>query len=537
MAGPNDAPPAPPAAAPAAPAAKKTAARGGTKNPRLFVRALHLEDLDGIQELHKRAYPGFSPWSREQLENHLRIFPEGQIGIEFDGALVATSSSLIVDAAALGNQHTYEDVCPNGKIDPHDPDGDWLYGIDIAVDPAHRGQHLARRIYDARKELVVNRDLRGIMFGGRMPGYGRHKKTLTPTDYLRRVLRKELRDPVVTAQRANGFVARGVLKNYLPDDAESGGYAVLMEWLNPTWAPPDQQRVTSVRVAAVQYEMRAVKSFEEFATQCEFFIDTASEYRADFLLFPELLTNQLLSLVSGARPGESARHLDQFTTRYTEFFSSMALKYNVNVVGGTHLVVESNTLFNVCYLFHRDGRIDKQYKIHVTPAEARWWGVSPGRQIEVFDTDRGKVACAICYDVEFPEYARITKAKGAEILFVPYNTDIRSGHLRVRACSQARAIENNMYVVTAGATGNLPQVEGADIHYAQSAILTPSDIAFARDGVAAEATPNVETMLVHDLDLSTLRKMESAGTVHTWPDRRTDLYSIRFLEQTGTLVV
>ncbi len=520
-----------------APRPKRTPGRPNAKNPRLVVRALALSDLDDIQEVHKKAYPGFSPWSRENLENHLRIFPEGQIGVEFDGKLVATSSSLIVDSSTLEGHHTYEDVCPRGSIDPHDPEGDWLYGIDIAVDPSHQGLRLARRIYDARKLLVADHDLRGMMFGGRMPGYKRHQKTLTPHDYLRRVLRKELRDPVVTTQRANGFVARGVLKNYLPSDTDSGGYAVLMEWVNPTWSPPDRPRTTSVRVAAVQYEMRSVKSFDEFATQCEFFIDTASEYRADFLLFPELLTNQLLSLVPSDRPGGSARQLDQFTTRYVEFFSAMAIKYNVNVVGGTHLAVENETLFNICYLFHRDGRIDKQYKIHITPAEARWWGVSAGRQIEVFDTDCGKVACAICYDVEFPEYSRITKAKGANLLFVPYNTDIRSGHLRVRACAQARAIENNMYVITAGATGNLPQVEGADIHYAQSAILTPSDIAFARDGIAAEATPNVETMLVHDLDLNTLRRMESNGTVHTWTDRRTDLYGIRFLDGAGTLTI
>jgi predicted amidohydrolase len=516
---------------------RKKAAGRSSDTKRLVVRPLTIADLDDIQAVHQKAYPGFPPWSREQLENHLRLFPEGQIGVEFDGKLVATSSSLIVDSRRLEGHHTYEDVCPGGTIDPHDPNGDWLYGIDIAVDPVHRGVRLARRIYDARKALVADYGLRGMMFGGRMPGYAKHQKTLTPHDYLRRVLRKELRDPVVTTQRANGFVARGVLKGYLPSDADSAGYAVLMEWLNPTWSPPDRPHISSVRVAAVQYEMRGVQSFEEFATQCEFFIDTASEYRADFLLFPELLTNQLLSLVQSSRPGGSARELDTFTARYVEFFSSMAIKYNVNVVGGTHLTVENDTLFNICYVFHRDGRIDKQYKVHITPSESRWWGVSPGRQIEVFDSDVGKVACAICYDVEFPEYARIVKSKGANLLFVPYNTDIRSGHLRVRACSQARAIENNIYVVTAGATGNLPQVEGADIHYAQSAILTPSDIAFARDGVAAEATPNVETMLVHDLDLDTLKRMESNGTVHTWPDRRTDLYSIRFLDGTGTLVV
>ena len=82
--------------------------------------------------------------------------------------------------------------------------------------------------------------------------------------------------------------------------------------------------------------------------------------------------------------------------------------------------------------------------------------------------------------------------------------------------------------MTSGAVGNLPHVQGADIHYAQSAILTPSDIPFARDAVAAEATPNVETMLVHDLDLALLRRTQANGTVNIWPDRRTDLYEIHY---------
>lgn len=514
--------------------AKKQPSR---KQPRLVVRPLEMSDLDAIRALHQRVYQDLEPWSRDNLDNHLRLFPEGQIGVELDGSLVATSSSLIIDSDELGGQHTFEDVCKDGNLRGHDADGDVLYCIDIAVDPQHRGIRLSRRVYDARKELAVRLNLQSIRFGGRMPNYHRYAAECSPSEYIRRVLKKEVRDPVVTAQRANGFIPRAVLEGYLPADRESGGHAVLMEWINPDWVLGDRRRVATLRVASVQYEMRPVRSFDEFATQCEFFIDTAAEYRCDFLLFPELLTTQLLSLVPASTPGECARRLDEFTPRYVEFFGQMAIKYNVNIVGGTHLTLEDETLYNIAYMFYRDGRLDRQYKVHITPSESRWWGVSQGQEIRVFDTDCGRIAIAICYDVEFPEYVRAVKAKGAEVLFVPYNTDIRSSHLRVRVCSQARAVENHLYVVTAGATGNLPQVEGADIHYAQSAILTPSDIAFARDGIAAEATPNIETMLLHDLDMASLRRTEAAGTVRTWPDRRTDLYSIRVRDGEQELIV
>ena len=120
---------------------------------------------------------------------------------------------------------------------------------------------------------------------------------------------------------------------------------------------------------------------------------------------------------------------------------------------------------------------------------------------------------------------------------MPYNTDMRSGHLRVSHCAHARCIENHCYVVVAGATGNLPSVDAADIHYAQSGIYTPSDIAFDRDGVAAECTPNVEMVVIHDLDLNQLAHHKQFGTTRNWLDRRTDLYSVKFKDGKKTIEV
>jgi predicted amidohydrolase len=228
--------------------------------------------------------------------------------------------------------------------------------------------------------------------------------------------------------------------------------------------------------------MRRIRNFDEFATQCRYFADVGSDYKADFLLFPELVTTQLLSCIKVKRPGLAARKLAEFTPRYLELFSQLAIRHNINIIGGSQFTVEDEHLYNVSYLFRRDGRLGKQYKLHVTPSERRWWGVSPGSQVEVFDTDRGKIAILICYDIEFPELSRIAAAKGAQIVFVSFNTDERTAYLRVRYCAQARCIENQLFVAIAGCTGNLPFVQNADIHYAQSGILSPSDICFSRDG-------------------------------------------------------
>ena len=491
------------------------------------VRPLTLDDIEAVQRVQVRGMQGIEPWRKEELAAQIARFPEGQIGVEIDGRLVATSSSLLVDGDTWEERHTFAQVCDEGKIGNHDPDGDTLYGIDIVVDPEFRGLRLARRLYEARKQICLDLNLERMFIAGRIPGYRERSATMSAREYVRRVLKKELEDRVVNAQVANGFSVLRVLADYLPEDTDSRGYAVLMQWLNPDYVPPDRTNTPSrVRVAAAQYRMRPVRSFEDFASQCDFFADTASEYRCDFLVFPELLTTQLMGLLPPGPPGQMARGLASFTERYVELFSRYALRHAVNIVAGSHMTVEGDQLYNVGYLFKRDGGVERQRKIHITPSELRWWGVTPGRSVEAFDTDCGKVSILICYDVEFPELGRIARSKGAGLFFVPYNTDIRSGHLRVRTCAQARCIENHVYAVTCGAVGNLPHVDNADIHYAQSAVLTPSDIPFARDGIATEATPGVEAMLVHDLDMAVLRRTLRTGTVRPWLDRRTDMYGV-----------
>ena len=265
---------------------------------RVLVRPMRVSDIEAVRALQRRCFPGIEPWDPDQLISQIQRFGPGQLCVEYGGKLVATSSSLLVDGEDFAGVHTYGEASDDGYIRNHDPDGDTLYGIDIAVDPALRGMRLARRIYEARKELAREHNLRAILIAGRIPGYHRHAASMTADEYVRRVMRKELKDPVMTAQLANGFAVREVIVGYLPNDKESCGHAVLMEWLNPGHTPESGSLPRTARVAAVQYQMRNIPSFDAFAQQCAFFIEAASEYRADFVLFPELLTNQLQALVT-----------------------------------------------------------------------------------------------------------------------------------------------------------------------------------------------------------------------------------------------
>ncbi|MEO1232105.1 MAG: GNAT family N-acetyltransferase [Myxococcota bacterium] len=507
---------------------------------RLELRPIRASDHRSLVEMGKRCFPGMEAWTLAHIESQTRRFPEGQLCIEVEGALVASCATLVVSSLDYGEEwHDWARVSDDGYIRNHDPEGDVLYGIEIQVDPEFRGMRLARRLYNARKDLARRLNLRSIIVGGRIPGYGAHADALSARAYVEEVIAKRLYDPVLTTQLANGFVLKRLIPDYLPDDEASRGYATFLEWGNLDYQPPHRKKgrharaVDPVRVSLVQYEVRPVEGFEAFARQTEFFVDVAADKGSDFVLFPELFTTQLLSVAPSKRAEEGARLVAQFTPQYLELMTDLAVRYDINIVGGSQLTEEEERLYNVAYLFRRDGTLGKQYKLHVTAEERRWWGVQAGSEVETFMTDVGPVAILVGYDVQFPELGRLVASQRAKLVFVPYNAADRSEFLAYRACAQARAIENHAFVVTSGVVGNLPFVDNADVHYAVSGIYSPSDIAFSRDGIAAETVPNIETVLVQDLDLELLRRHRRQGNFRNWEDRRRDVYAVRHRTRDG----
>ena len=247
--------------------------------------------------------------------------------------------------------------------------------------------------------------------------------------------------------------------------------------------------------------------------QVEFFVDALSDYQCDAALFPEFFNAPLMGLVEDLSPVESVRTLATHSPAIIEAISKMAVSYNINIVAGSMPVLVDGKIRNAAYLCRRDGTLDVQYKIHPTPHEARAWAMEGGDKLHVFDTDFGKIGVLICYDVEFPELARIQSDEGMQILFVPFWTDTKNGYLRVRLCAHARAVENECYVAIAGSVGNLPKVDGADIQYAQSAVFSPSDFAFPHDAILAETTPNTEMTIIVDLDFEKLHRLKHEGSV------------------------
>ncbi|MDT8309255.1 MAG: carbon-nitrogen hydrolase family protein, partial [Bacteroidales bacterium] len=221
------------------------------------------------------------------------------------------------------------------------------------------------------------------------------------------------------------------------------------------------------------------------------------------------------------------KELAKYTDKIVQNFSELSIAYNINIISGSMPELKNNMLYNAGYLCNRDGRIQRYEKLHISPDEAKVWGMQGGNELKVLDTDCGKIGVLICYDCEFPELSRLLADQGMDILFVPFLTDTQNGYSRVRHCAQARAIENECYVAIAGSVGNLPNVHNMDIQFAQSMVFTPCDFSFPTNGIKAEATPNTEMILIADVDIDLLRELHQFGSVRNLKDRRLDLFELK----------
>ena len=271
-----------------------------------------------------------------------------------------------------------------------------------------------------------------------------------------------------------------------------------------------------VRVASLQYFIRPISSFDQFRNQVVGLVETAADYKCHLVVFPEYFTLQLLTLEDIRRPiHEQVRSLARQRERFVELMSSLARKYRIYIAAGT---IPSNgssdeVIHNESFFFGPGGDQTSQCKIHMTRFEREEWFVEPRNELRIIETSFGRVAINVCYDVEFPEIARVAGREEVTVLIVPSCTDDRQGFLRVRYCAHARAIENQLYVVHSSTVGSLPMVPAVSLNYGQASILTPSDFPFSRDGILAEGLPNQETMVIGELNLETLLESRNKGTV------------------------
>jgi GNAT superfamily N-acetyltransferase len=169
---------------------------------------------------------------------HVQRFPEGQFAVVTRaGRVVGCSTDLRTTVDLDRIEHRYVDAVDHNWLGTHDPEGEWLYGVDIGVLPEYRRRGVARVLYGARHALVRRLNLRGHVAGGLLRGYGQWKDRLGVEAYVARVVAGELVDPTLSAQLRCGFRVHGIIQDYLMDPSCDNKAAYIV-WRNPEYREP-----------------------------------------------------------------------------------------------------------------------------------------------------------------------------------------------------------------------------------------------------------------------------------------------------------
>lgn len=195
----------------------------------------HAAQLEQLQETVFPTLAKDSLFRANHYLNHIRIFPEGQF-VVIDGTRVVGMTTTIRYHLDETHAHTFDEVLDGGFLNTHEPDGEWLYGLDVGTHPQWRGRGIARLLYDARQHTVERLNLRGQYTYGMLTGYGAVKASISAEDYYSELISGERKDPTVSRQMANGFDPIKLVPGYL-DDPVCDGYTVLLIRKNPNFKP------------------------------------------------------------------------------------------------------------------------------------------------------------------------------------------------------------------------------------------------------------------------------------------------------------
>lgn len=204
---------------------------------KLIVRSTIPSDIDRLLRLQASVYPNITPWQRDHLVQQLEVFPQGQLVAVLGERLVGCASSLVILWDEWSDEHNWSDITAAGTFSTHNPAGFTLYGAEVFVDPRLRGKRVGHALYEGRRRLCRDLNLRRIIACGRLPGYHIHASEMPVELYAKKVLWGDLTDPVLSFQLREGFRYCGIMKNYIPEDDESCGHAALIAWVNPDFKP------------------------------------------------------------------------------------------------------------------------------------------------------------------------------------------------------------------------------------------------------------------------------------------------------------
>ncbi len=160
--------------------------------------------------------------------HHYKIFAEGQFVILDGDEVVGMTTTMRCNFDFDNHHHTFKETIAGGWMYNHEPDGQWLYGLDVGVHPNYRGKGLARELYRARQTLALHLGLKGQLTVGLMNGFGAVSNQITAQEYYQQLLAGERSDPTLGPQLKIGFKPLDLIKDYV-NDPSCGNYGVLLQ--------------------------------------------------------------------------------------------------------------------------------------------------------------------------------------------------------------------------------------------------------------------------------------------------------------------
>jgi len=280
--------------------------------------------------------------------------------------------------------------------------------------------------------------------------------------------------------------------------------------------------MTKLKVAAAQYDISFFAQWSDFAEKLTNWVSLAAHQQAKLLVLPEYGSMELPSLFGEKVYKDLNGQLHAMQTIYPEWqalHKELARQFDVMILGTSYPVLQDDGSFrNRANLYGPDGLIDYQDKLIMTRFENEQWLVKAGNDIKVIDTDIGKIGINICYDSEFPLIARQQVAAGADLILVPSCTDTEAGFHRVRIGCQARALENQCYVIQSPTFGHAVWSEAVDVNTGRASIYTPVDYGFPDNGILVEGSQDRAEWVYADLDLAEIARVRKEGQVFNYRD-------------------
>ena len=262
-----------------------------------------------------------------------------------------------------------------------------------------------------------------------------------------------------------------------------------------------------LKIATAQYTIGQPADFAEFAARVGDRVGAVAQAGAQLVVLPEYLALEAAAEQPDDVRSDFARSLAALQPHHDAYLAlarELAKRHSIYLAAGTFLLdIGGGRYRNRAYFASPDGKVAYQDKLTLTGFERNAAVIEPGDALRVFDTDFGRMAIDVCYDCEFPLYARAQVEAGARVIIVPSCTDTDAGAMRVRVGCQARALENQVFVARAVTAGEAAWSPALDVNTGTAAIYTPIDRGFPSDGVLVEAQGAAD-WAIGEIDLAAL---------------------------------